>query len=126
MAGGAGGALILDEATGLPGVIEFPPSTGLASVACTTSLVVRVGGDEVPALAGGLDYPGADELSGVNLEAVEAVEAVRAGTTAGVPAGALEANGRADAWRVRARAARVVIAPRLPSGRRASPSQAGI
>ncbi len=98
MAGGAGGALILDQATGLPGAIEFPPSTGLASVVCTTSLVVRVGGDEVPALAGGLDYPGADVLSGVHLEAVEAVAA---GTTAVVPTGALEANEHADARRVR-------------------------
>ena len=47
------------------GAIEFPPSTGLRPVLCTTSIALRVGGDEARALAGGLDYPGAEELSGV-------------------------------------------------------------
>jgi hypothetical protein len=68
--GDAGGALILDEATGLPGAIEFPPSTGLGPVLCTTSIALRVGGDEARALAGGLDYPGAEELSDVTFVAV--------------------------------------------------------
>jgi glycosidase len=71
MAGDGGGALILDDATGLPSAIEFPPSTNLAPIACTTSLVLRVGGDEVRALAGGLDYPGAEEVSGFSVAAVE-------------------------------------------------------
>ncbi len=69
MAGGAGGALILDETTGLPSAIEFPSVTRLAPIVCTTSLVLRVGGDEVRALAGGLDYPGAEELSGFSVAA---------------------------------------------------------
>ena len=98
MAGGAGGALIVDEATGLPSAIEFPPSTGLAPVACTTSLALRVGGDEVPALAGGLDYPGAEELSGFSFEAVETTAA---GTRAGASTSAIGASRQADAWRVR-------------------------
>ena len=85
MAGGAGGALIVDETTGLPSAIEFPSSTGLAPIVCTTSLVLRVGGDEVRALAGGLDYPGAEEVSGFS---VAAADATRPG-------------GGAEAWRVR-------------------------
>jgi glycosidase len=87
MAGDGGGALILDDATGLPSAIEFPPSTNLAPIVCTTSLVLRVGGDEVRALAGGLDYPRAQEVSGFSVAAV--------GTTApGTGAGA-------EAWLVR-------------------------
>ena len=85
MAGGAGGALILDEATGLPSAIEFPPSTNLAPIVCTTSLVLRVGGDEVRALAGGLDYPGAEEVWGFSVAAADVTGP----------------GGGAEAWRVR-------------------------
>ncbi len=98
MAAGGGGALIVDEATGLPSAIEFPPSTQLAPIVCRTSLLVRVGGDEVRALAGGLDYPGAEELSGFS---VVAVETTAPGTSTGVPAGATGPGGGAAAWRVR-------------------------
>ena len=105
MAGGAGGALIVDEATGLPSAIEFPSETRLAPIVCTTSLVVRVGGDEVHALAGGLDYPGAEELSGFTVAAVEipapGTGATAPGTGAGAPASATEPGGNTQAWRVR-------------------------
>jgi hypothetical protein len=84
--GRAGGALVLDEATGLPDAIEFPPSTGLKPIACATSLVLRVGGDEVRSVAGGLDYPGTEELSGPNFVALE---------TAGA-----RTNGDGAQWRV--------------------------
>jgi hypothetical protein len=77
--GGPGGALVLDEGTGLPGAIEFPATTGLPPVVCTTSLVLRVGGGEVRALAGGLDYPGTEELSGVSVSAVETAAAAKGG-----------------------------------------------
>jgi hypothetical protein len=59
---------------------------------------VRVGGDEVRALAGGLDYPRTEELSGFSLVAVEAIAPC---TGAGISAGATEAAGNTEAWRVR-------------------------
>ena len=135
MAGGAGGALIVDEATGLPSAIEFPSETRLAPIVCTTSLVVRVGGDEVHALAGGLDYPGAEELSGFT---VAAVEIPAPGTGATAPAGALLRHGRRRPCECHRagrkypsvagtdRAVWMVFAPRLPHWRRAAPSSAGI
>ena len=67
---------------------------------CTTSLALRVGGDEVRALAGGLDYPGAEALTGVKFEAVETTAA---GARAGASTGATGASGHADAWRVRSK-----------------------
>jgi len=96
----AGGALVLDERTGLPRAIELPASTGLTPVLCKTSLVLRVGGDEVRALAGGLDYPGAEELTDVDFVAVEtAAPAARAAAAAasGVGAVAVAASGTAAA-----------------------------
>ena len=98
MPGGAQGALIVDEATGLPGAIEFPPSTHLAPVVCTTSLVLRVGGDEVRALAGGLDYPGAEDVSGFS---TAAVETPAPGTGAGMSTDTAEAVAGTTALRVR-------------------------
>ena len=95
---GGGGALMVDEATGLPTAIEFPPSTHLAPVVCTTSLVVKVGGEEVRALAGGLDYPGAEQLSGFSL--VE-VETTAPGPSAGASTDATEEGGNSQAWRAR-------------------------
>jgi glycosidase len=59
--------LVLDRLTGLPGAIELPASTGLPPVSCRTSLTLHVGGEEVRALAGGLDYPGYEELGGLKL-----------------------------------------------------------
>ena len=106
--GRAGGALILDEATGLPDTIEFPSSTGLKPIASATSLVLRVGGDEVRSLAGGLDYPGTEELSGPNFVALE---------TAGAGI-----NGDGAQWRVQTELPGLVVAPRLSPRPRASPS----
>ena len=63
------------------------------------SLALRVGGDEVRALAGGLDYPGAEALTGVKFEAVETTAAARAGASTG----ATRASGPADARRVRSK-----------------------
>jgi Alpha amylase, catalytic domain/Domain of unknown function (DUF3459) len=96
MAGGDGGALIVDEATGMPAAIEFPPSTHLAPIVCTGSLVLVVGGDEVRAMAGGLDYPGAEELTGFS---PLAVETIAPGASGGIYAGATEAGGNTQAWR---------------------------
>ena len=110
MAGGAGGALILDETTGLPSAVEFPPSTNLAPIVCTTSLVLRVGGDEVRALAGGLDYPGAEEVSGFS---VAAADVTRPG-------------GGAEAWRVRTELSGWSLLLDYRVGGESAPSSAGI
>ncbi|HTX01426.1 MAG TPA: alpha-amylase family protein, partial [Acidimicrobiales bacterium] len=88
--GGEGGALLLDQANGLPGALELPPSTGLGPLCCSTTVALHVGGGEARALGGGLDYPGVELLGTPKLVSVE--------DCAGEPAGGRRARCELPGW----------------------------
>jgi glycosidase len=70
-----GGWLELDRASGLPAAIGLPPTSGRPAVSVSSGIALTLGGGETRALAGGLDYPGADVVTGPLLCARDAVTA---------------------------------------------------